>query len=240
MEWDIQLRIIGEVAPAPCAGSDGLSGMLSGNENNDLILEIRAQGVSDTRVLDAFGAVRRADFVPPEFAGSAYEDRPLPIAHFQVTTQPSLVARMVEALDLVRTDCALEVGTGLGFQAAILSRLCHLVVSVERFPDLADAARENLRRAGITNALVLVGDGTEGAPAHAPFQAIIGAAAAPQVPAPLAEQLAEGGRLILPIGPGGHEDVTLFRKEEGRLVRLATVVPASFVRMVGAHAYPGD
>src|SRR5215831_16099227 len=207
---------------------------------DDLIHVIRAQGVIDQRVLDAFRVVRRADFVPPDLAPFAYEDRPLPIARFQVTTQPSLVARMVEALGLEPADRALEVGAGLGFQAAILSRLCDQVVTVERFPDLADAARENLRRAGITNVLVLVGDGTLGAPAHAPFQAIIGAAAAPRVPAPLAEQLAEGGRLILPIGPGGHEDVTLFRKEEGRLVRLATVVPASFVRMVGAHAYPGD
>jgi len=214
--------------------------MRNGNDVNDLVLEILAQGVSDQRVLDAFRAVRRADFVPPELAASAYEDRPLPIAHFQVTTQPSLVARMIVALDLERTDRVLEIGAGLGFQAAILSQLCDQVVSVERFPDLASAARENLRRVGITNALVLVGDGTNGAPAYAPFQAIIAAAAAPMVPAPLAEQLAEGGRLVLPIGPGGHEDVTLFRKEMGRLVRLSSVVPASFVRMVGSHAFPED
>ena len=207
---------------------------------SDLVLKIQAQGVIAPRVLDAFRNIRRADFVPPELAGSAYKDRPLPIAHLQVTTQPSLVALMVEALELELTDRVLEVGTGLGFQAAILSRLCDRVVTIERFPDLAGAARENIRRAGITNVLVLVGDGTKGAPAHAPFQAIIGAAAAPLVPAPLTDQLAEGGRLVLPIGPGGHEDVALFRKEEGRLVRLASVVPACFVRMVGSHAYPGD
>lgn len=207
---------------------------------HNLVLAIRGRGVTDPRVLDAFRAVRRADFVPPDLAGFAYEDRPLPIAHSQVTTQPSLIAQMVEALDLNPTDRVLEVGAGLGFQAAILSRLCDQVVSVERFPDLASAARQNLRRVGITNALVLVGDGTMGAPEHAPFQAIIGAAAAPRVPTPLAEQLVDGGRLILPIGPGGKEDVTLFRKEEGRLVRLATVVPASFVRMVGIHGHPDD
>jgi protein-L-isoaspartate(D-aspartate) O-methyltransferase len=207
---------------------------------NNLILAIRAQGVSDEHVIEAFRIVRRADFVPPELAGSAYEDRPLPIAHFQVTTQPSLIAQMVEALELEQADHTLEVGSGLGFQAAIISRLCERVISVERFPDLARAARENLGKAGITNALVIVGDGTMGAPEYAPFQAIIGAAAAPQVPAPLVEQLAEGGRMVLPIGPGGAEDVTLFRKEEGRLVRLASVVPASFVRMIGRWGHPGD
>ncbi len=206
---------------------------------HDLVQAIRAQGVTGPRVLEAFLAVDRADFVPPELAVFAHEDRPVPIAHFQVTTQPSLVARMVEALEPQPGDRVLEVGTGLGFQAAILSRLCDCVVSVERFPDLARAAEENLRRAGITNVLVLVGDGTLGAPAYAPFQAIIGAAAAPRVPAPLAEQLAEGGRLVLPIGPGGDEDVVLFRKVEGRLVQVATVVPASFVRMVGRQGHPG-
>src|SRR5499425_100843 len=203
-----------------------------------LVHIIRAQGVIDQRVLDAFRVVRRADFVPPDLAPFAYEDRPLPIAHFQVTTQPSLIAQMVEALELEPTDRALEIGAGLGFQAAILSRLCDQVVTVERFPDLAGAARENLRRAGITNVFVLVGDGTLGAPERAPFQAIIGAAAAARVPPPLAEQLDEGGRLVLPIGPGGSEEVTLFRKEEGRLVRLATVIPAVFVRMVGGYGHP--
>ena len=207
---------------------------------DDLIHVIRAQGVIDQRVLDAFRVVRRADFVPPDLAPFAYEDRPLPIAHFQVTTQPSLIAQMVEALGLEQADRALEIGAGLGFQAAILSRLCDQVVTVERFPDLAEAARENLRRAGIMNVLVLVGDGTLGAPDLAPFQAIIGAAAAPRVPPPLVEQLDEGGRLVLPIGPGGGEEVTLFRKKEGRLVRLATVIPASFVRMVGGYGHPGN
>ena len=213
--------------------------MASRPDIHDLIQTIQAQGVIDQRVLDAFRVVRRADFVPPDLASFAYEDRPLPIARFQVTTQPSLVARMVEALGLEPADRALEVGAGLGFQAAILSRLCDQVVTVERFPDLADAARENLRRAGITNVLVLVGDGTLGAPDRSPFQAIIGAAAAPRIPAPLAEQLDEGGRLVLPIGPGGAEEVTLFRKEEGRIVRLATLTPASFVRMIGDYGYPG-
>lgn len=215
-------------------------GIMARPEVDDLLRVIRTQGVIDPRVLDAFRVVRRADFVPPDLASYAYEDRPLPIAHFQVTTQPSLIAQMIEALELEPADRALEVGAGLGFQAAILSRLCDQVVTVERFPDLADAACENLRKAGITNVLVLVGDGTFGAPDLAPFQAIIGAAAAPRVPPPLEEQLDDGGRLVLPIGPGGAEEVTLFRKEEGRLLRLATIVPASFVRMVGGYGHPGN
>jgi protein-L-isoaspartate(D-aspartate) O-methyltransferase len=212
--------------------------MASRPDIHDLLRTIRAQGVIDRRVLDAFRAVPRADFVPPDLASFAYEDGPLPIAHFQVTTQPSLIAQIVEALELEPGDRALEVGSGLGFQAAILSRLCDQVVTVERFPDLAEAARENLRRAGITNVLVLVGDGTLGAPDLAPFQAIVGAAAAPRVPTTLAEQLDEGGRLVLPIGPGGAEDVMLFRKEDGKLLRMATIIPASFVRMVGIYGYP--
>src|SRR5262245_24364741 len=213
--------------------------MASRPDIHDLVRTIQAQGVIDHRVLDAFRVVRRADFVPPDLAPFANEDGPLPMAQFQVARQPALIGQMVEALELEQADRALEIGAGLGFQAAILSRLCDQVVTVERFTDLADAARENLRRVGITNVLVLVGDGTLGAPDLAPFQAIIGAAAAPWVPPPLAEQLDEGGRLVLPIGPGGGEEVTLFRNEEGRLIRIATVIPASFVRMVGGYGHPG-
>ncbi|HEX7127448.1 MAG TPA: protein-L-isoaspartate(D-aspartate) O-methyltransferase [Thermodesulfobacteriota bacterium] len=202
-----------------------------------LIRAIEAEGVTDSRVLDAFRAVRRDEFVPPGFVDQAYRDRPLPIGHGQVTTQPSLVAQMVAALRLAPDDRVLEIGTGLGFQAAVLSRLCREVVTIERFADLARAAERNLERAGIRNVIVLVGDGTLGAPAHAPFQAVIGAAAAPRIPPPLAEQLADGGRLVMPIGPGGAEDVAVFEKRGRELVRLGSVVPAAFVPMVGAHGH---
>ncbi len=200
-----------------------------------LVQACQAQGIRDERVLRAFGRVRRADFVPPEWAGQAYGDRPIPIPHGQVTTQPSLVARMVAALRLRGEERVLEVGTGLGFQTAILAALAAHVFSIERFPDLATWAERNLRGAGIENVEVAVGDGTLGLPERAPFQAIVVSAAAPRVPDPLVEQLANGGRIAHPVGFGGDEMVTIYRKHGGRLVPQAPVIPAHFVRLVGAH-----
>ncbi len=205
----------------------------------DLVQAVAATGVSDPRVLDALRAVPRAAFVPPEVADRAYVDEPLPIPHDQVTTQPSLVARMLEALRLRGDERALEVGAGYGFQTALLARLAREVWSVERWPDLAEAARANLARQGIANAEVVVGDGTEGLAAHAPYDAILVSAAFPAVPPPLVEQLATGGRLVQPIGPGGADDVTLFEKTPRGLVRRRVVTPARFVRLYGRHGYPG-
>jgi protein-L-isoaspartate(D-aspartate) O-methyltransferase len=205
----------------------------------DLVRVVRAEGVRDRRVLAAFRAVPRALFVPAEAAGQAYLDEPVRIPHGQVTTQPSLIAAMVAALGLTGGERVLEVGTGLGFQAAILARLARMVVSVERFADLAAQARANLTAAGVGGVTVVVGDGTLGVPEHAPYQAIVVAAAAPRVPGPLVEQLADGGRLVHPVGPGGREEVTAFSKQAGRLVADAHLVPARFVPLVGAHGTPG-
>ncbi|TCJ20540.1 protein-L-isoaspartate(D-aspartate) O-methyltransferase [Rubrobacter taiwanensis] len=204
----------------------------------DLVRAVAAAGVSDPRVLQAVREVDRAGFVPPELAGRAYEDRPLPIPHDQVTTQPSLSAKMVEALGLRGSERVLEVGAGYGFQTALLARLAGFVWSVERWPDIAAAARENLERYGVENARVVVGDGTEGLPEHAPYDAILVAAAFPEVPPPLVEQLAPGGRLVQPVGPGGNEVVTLFEKETGgSLVRRRNITGAYFVRLYGRHGY---
>jgi protein-L-isoaspartate(D-aspartate) O-methyltransferase len=191
--------------------------------------------VEDRRVLDAFRRVAREGFVPPQWAGRAYEDRPIPIPHGQVTTQPSLIARMVAGLRLRGRERVLEVGTGLGFQAAILATLAPEVFSIERFPDLAEQARRNLGTAGIVGVTVVVGDGTRGLPERAPFEATVVSAAAPEVPPPLVEQLEEGGRLVHPLGPGGYETVIGYRKEGGRLVEEARLTPASFVPLVGEH-----
>jgi protein-L-isoaspartate(D-aspartate) O-methyltransferase len=191
-------------------------------------------------VLDAFRRLRREQFVPTAHLLNAYEDRPIPIDHDQVTTQPSLVARMVQALQLTGGERVLEVGTGLGFQTAILASLAHEVYSIERFSELAEQARHNLAVARIEGPTVIVGDGTLGLPRHAPFDGIVVAAAAPKIPAPLVEQLAEGGRLVHPVGPGGNEMVTAFRKEGGRLVEEARLVPAYFVPLVGRFGLPDD
>ena len=179
----------------------------------------------------------RAGFVPAERVEGAYVDEPLRIPHGQVTTQPSLVARMVEALELSGDERVLEVGTGHGFQTALLAELARAVWSVERFRDLAETARGNLERHGAHNVEVRVGDGTLGLPDHAPYDAIVTSAAFPDVPEPLARQLAPGGRLVHPVGPGGREDVVLFESTKRGLVRRRAIVGAHFVRLVGEHGF---
>jgi protein-L-isoaspartate(D-aspartate) O-methyltransferase len=201
-----------------------------------LVAASREAGVQDERVLDAIAAVPRRDFVPAEHIGLADVDTPIPIPHGQVTTQPSLVARMVEALALGGDERVLEIGTGYGWQTALLARLAREVFSVERFADLAATARGNL--AGLENVHVDVGDGSEGLPQHAPFDSILVAAAYPDVPEPLVEQLTEGGHLVQPLGPGGAEDVVLFEKRDGELYPVRSVSAAHFVRLRGRHGFP--
>jgi protein-L-isoaspartate(D-aspartate) O-methyltransferase len=203
----------------------------------DLVTASRAAGVEEPRLLKAIELVPRANFVPPDLAAYAYRDTPLPIPHDQVTTQPSLVARMVEALALSPSDRVLEIGTGFGWQTTLLARLAGEVWSVERWEDIARTARSNLERQGIENAHVVVGDGTCGLPERAPYDAILVAAAFPKVPPPLAEQLAESGRLVQPIGSGGADEVILFEKSSGVLERRRLVSGAHFVRLYGEHGF---
>jgi protein-L-isoaspartate(D-aspartate) O-methyltransferase len=198
----------------------------------------RAAGVRDERVLAAIAGLPRAAFVPGDVAAKAYLDKPIAITHGQVTTQPSLVARMIEALGLDGEEKVLEVGTGCGYQTALLAMLAREIWSVELWPDMTEGARAALTTVGIENVTLLVGDGTLGLPDRAPFDAIVVTAAFPTVPSPLADQLAEGGRLVQPIGPGGREDVRLFEKRGESLEVERSVTGAYFVPLYGQHAYP--
>ena len=155
-----------------------------------------------------------------------------------MTTQPSLVAAMIEALALEGHERVLEVGTGYGWQTALLARLASFVWTLERLPALAEAAARALVRQDVENVRIVVGDGTDGLPGQAPYDAIVVSAAHPRVPDPLVEQLVPGGRLLQPIGEGGSEEVVLFEKTEERgLERRRTVIDAHFVRLYGRHGF---
>jgi protein-L-isoaspartate(D-aspartate) O-methyltransferase len=204
---------------------------------DDLVAAVRAAGIHDVRVLEAVAAVPRAAFVPPGLEPRAYVDEPLPIPHDQVTTQPSLSAKMIEALALSGDEQVLEVGTGFGFQTALLACITRFVWTVERWPDIAGTARANLRGQGVENVEVVVTDGSAGLQERAPFDAVLVSAAFPRVPDPLRAQLREGGRLVQPIGTGGNEDVVLFERVGKDLVPIRSVTGAHFVRLVGSHAF---
>ena len=209
----------------------------TGEVEASLVRASRLAGVRNIRVLRAVDAVPRAEFVPAELVDQADDDWPLLIPHGQVTTQPSLVARMIEALELSGTERVLEVGTGYGWQTALLARLAQEVWSIERFADVAETARQNLRRHGAEPAHVIVGDGTEGLAERSPFDAILVAAAFPTVPPPLITQLTDGGRLVMPIGPGGQDTVVQFVKTSDRLLHNRDVVLAHFVQLVGRYGF---
>jgi protein-L-isoaspartate(D-aspartate) O-methyltransferase len=198
---------------------------------------VRLTGVRDDRVLGAVAEVPRAGFVPADAERRAYRDEPIPIPGGQVTTQPSLVARMLEALGLEGHERVLEIGTGYGWQTALLARLAAHVVSIERLAELARVAEVNLRRQGADNVELIVADGSTGREARAPYDAIVVSAAFTRVPPPLAAQLVPGGRLVQPIGSGGRDDVVLFEREGADLVRRRSVTPAHFVKLYGAHGF---
>src|SRR6202142_586708 len=183
-------------------------------------LTLRRRGVGDAAVLRAMDEVPRAQFVTPEFSGRAYADQALPIDCGQTISQPYVVAYMTEQLALRPHHHVLEVGTGSGYQAAVPSRLARGVVSIERYPPLAEQARERLRAAGIKNVEVVVGDGLAGVPGRAPFDRIIVTAAAATLPQTLIDQLADGGIMVLPLGPhGGSQHIIKLTKSKTGVVR---------------------
>jgi protein-L-isoaspartate(D-aspartate) O-methyltransferase len=191
--------------------------------------QILARGVTDERVLDAMRTVPRERFVPAELADRAYEDNPLPIGHGQTISQPYIVAHMTELLGVEPQHKVLEIGTGSGYQAAVLSVLARQVFTIEIVPALAETAARTLRDLGYANVTVREGDGYLGWPAEAPFDRIMVTAAPDEVPAPLVEQLAPGGRLVLPVGPqGATQWMTLVEKTQAGVVERRTI-PVQFV-----------
>jgi len=175
--------------------------------------QIAARGVGDEKVLAAMRRVPRHLFVPAEVRGSAYSDYPLPIGHGQTISQPYIVAMMTSLLQIQPDDRLLEIGSGSGYQAAVLGILAREVISIERIPEVAQLARKNLADAGITNVTVVIGDGTLGFPGGAPYNGVLITAATPSIPSPLVEQLAEGGRIVAPVGSRDLQElVRLTRK----------------------------
>lgn len=186
----------------------------------EFLLSLRRRGISDQAVLRAMDEVPRENFVPHDFTEEAYADQALPIACGQTISQPYVVAYMTEQLEVKPHHRVLEVGTGSGYQAAVLSRLAKEVVTVERYRTLAEAARIRLESLGFGNVTVLVGDGLSGVPAHAPYDRIIVTAAAENIPESLVGELAEGGIMVLPLGPhSGAQRIVKVTKEAGGLVR---------------------
>ncbi len=186
------------------------------------------------RTMEAMRAVRREAFIPPAAAGRAYENRPQAIGHGQTISQPFIVALMTDLLELQPEDVVLEVGTGSGYQAAVLAKLARQVFSIEVIPELAERARAALAAEGIANVEVRVGNGAAGWPEHAPFDAIIVTAAAPDVPQALVDQLRSPGRMAIPIGaPHAEQELMLIEKDDAGMVNKRRVLPVAFVPLTG-------
>jgi protein-L-isoaspartate(D-aspartate) O-methyltransferase len=198
--------------------------------------QVERRGIRDPRVLEAMRAVPRHLFVSDSDQPSAYEDNPLPIGCQQTISQPYIVAFMTEALELSGTEKVLELGTGSGYQTAILACLTQSVLSIERIPELAERARQRLGGLGIDNAEVVVGDGTTGFPDRPPFDAVLITAGTPAVPQPLLEQLAPAGRLVAPVGGRSVQELELWRRAPSGFAHrgLTAVV---FVPLIGVHGW---
>lgn len=201
-----------------------------------LLETLREQGISDLAVLRAFDLTPRHLFVPAAVRHRAYEDSALPIGSGQTISQPSVHARYLQLLRLTGRERVLEVGTGSGYQTVLLAHLAEQVFSIERIPALLEAAREVIQKLEIRNVSLLLGDGSLGWREYAPYDAMLVGAASPEVPEPLTEQLAEGGRLVIPIGTREEQVLAVITKREGRLNRQ-DVAPVRFVPLVGRHGW---
>ncbi len=198
--------------------------------------QIRKRGVSSPRVLEAMASVRRHEFVPLEFRNDAYADKPLPIGEGQTISQPYMVAAMTDALELTGTERVLEIGTGSGYQAAVLSVLTQQVLTVESHTSLALAAQERLTNLGYANVHVHNGDGSAGFPDAAPYDAILVTAGAPGIPQIIASQLRDGGRLVIPVGDRDNQELVRAKMENGQLKSRGRF-HCKFVPLLGRYGW---
>ena len=232
-----ELLILAAFVATGCGQSPAPVGDL-GRERQKMVQEqLVPRGIKDGRVLAAMAKVPREEFVPPESRAASYEDGPLPIGYDQTISQPYIVAFMTEQLRLSPTDRVLEVGTGSGYQAAILAELAGEVYTIEIVAPLAQSAEAALQRLGYKNVHVKAGDGYKGWPEHAPFDAIIVTCAPDHVPQPLVDQLKEGGRMIIPVGPTLAQELYLLEKRNGQ-VRQSAVLEVRFVPMTREGGRP--
>ena len=221
----------------PFRGNHAVSSEYLAEQRSRMVdVQLRQRGIRDERVLEAMTRVPREDFIPPEFAREAYADGPIPIGEGQTVSQPYMVAAMVEALQPQPTDRALEVGTGTGYEAAVLCALVAEVWTIERHPQLAVKAEKILAEIGYSNVHVICGDGSLGLREHAPFNKIIVAAAAPQIPRSLIAQLAEGGRLVVPVGDRTGQQLQIAEKNDGQIVTSSHTL-CCFVPLIGSEGW---
>jgi protein-L-isoaspartate(D-aspartate) O-methyltransferase len=198
--------------------------------------QLRDRGILDDRVLDAVLRIPRHEFVAQEYKSQAYEDHPIPIGENQTISQPFIVAVSLQALRLEGTESVLEIGTGSGYQTSLLATLARSVYSMERHAALAKGAEEVLNKLGLSNVKIVIGDGSYGLPEFSPYDSILVSAAAPAVPPSLLEQLADGGRMVIPVGPQHSQALQLVRKVAGELI-VEVIEGCRFVPLVGAGGY---
>jgi protein-L-isoaspartate(D-aspartate) O-methyltransferase len=199
--------------------------------------QLRQRGIRDERLLAAMSTVPRHEFVSQQNWNEAYADHPIPIAEKQTTSQPYMIAAMIQAAEIKPEDRVLEIGAGSGYQTAVLAELASQVFAVERYASLAETAQKTLERLGYRNAKIVTGDGSLGMPEVAPFNVIIVSAAAPRVPPALVEQLAVGGRLIVPVGESEQQVVQLLQKNADGSTSIRTLEGCRFVPLIGEQGF---
>ena len=214
-----------------------LDGEMRGSRRR-LVEALREKGIADLSVLRAFEQTPRHLFVPTGVRHRAYEDSALPIGNGQTISQPSIHGRYLEILGLTGREKVLEVGTGSGYQTVLLAHLAAQVFSIERIAPLMQSARENIARAGVRNVSLLTGDGTLGWREYAPYDAILVSAGSPTIPQPLVDQLAEGGRMLIPLGGQDVQTLVVLTRKQGNIVR-EDMVPVRFVPLLGQHGWQG-